>query len=71
VFISVVAQSRLYTGLTPFFARANVRSEMGPYAGRESHNERWITVRVFADGAAEAEGNGSGLDVPYMSETHS
>jgi hypothetical protein len=48
-----------------------VRSDIGPYAGRESHNERWITVRVFADGAAEAEGNGSGLEVPYMSETHS
>ena len=67
----MVAQNRLYMGLTPFFARANVRSEIGPYPGRESHNERWITDRVFADGTAEAEGNGSGLDVPYMSETHS
>jgi hypothetical protein len=46
-------------------------SEIGPYAGSKSHNERWITVRIFPDGIVEAEGNGSEPDVPYMSEMDS
>jgi hypothetical protein len=32
---------------TPFLANENFMSEIAPYPGRESHRERWTTVRVL------------------------
>ena len=42
------------TAHTPTFDSENVISAIGPYAGSESRNDRWITERVRKGCAPEA-----------------
>lgn len=58
--------------LTPFLAMEKVISDIGPWAGNESHKDRCITVRflvVDVDSIAFpfAAGVGSVFDEPYRS----
>ena len=57
--------------LTPFLARENAISAIGPWAGIESLRERWMTVRIFLTCSFVVPfeaGTGLGLEeTPYMS----
>jgi hypothetical protein len=59
--------------LTPLLARENVISAIGPYAGNESHNERWITERVLvvapAPDATPTVVCATAFESPYRSVT--
>ena len=52
---------------TPSFDSENVISAIGPYAGSESHNERWITERVRKECAPEAVPFAAVLVTPFDS----
>jgi hypothetical protein len=55
-----VAATSSGTARSPFFATANARSAIGPYAGSASANDAWMTVRVFCAGAPGAAASGAG-----------